>query len=201
MRVPKRARKRAVDDCVGVARAAVQGAHLSGYGGTGDGVTGAAAGVGLTAEGWSGRFIELDAGGRPLRDLPDPVAVGALAAAGIPVVSLDRDAPVPLPADPVVTNGWLRPRLWGGRAVLPVQRSTLQTGGWPSRLRSAPILRLTYRQTGRRGSPRLIARRDPAKGAPLQALRPGDGRQKEGRGESYDSPRPDLRPSRRRATA
>jgi hypothetical protein len=106
-----------------LARASAQGAHLSGHGGTNDGIIGAAAGVGLTAEGWNGRFIEFDASGRLLRDFPDPVAVGELTEAGIPVVSLDRDAPVPLPADLVVTNGWLRPRLWGGRAVLPVQRA------------------------------------------------------------------------------
>jgi len=102
--------------------AARGGAHLSGHGGTNDGVIGAAAGVGLTAGGWNGRFIELDAGGRLLRDFPDPVPVGELEAAGIAVSALDRDAPVPLPEDLVVTNGWLRPRLWGGRPVLPVER-------------------------------------------------------------------------------
>jgi len=106
-----------------LARAAAQGVHLSGHGGTNDGIIGAAAGVGLTAEGWSGRFIELDAGGRLLRQFPDPVAVGELEAAGIAVVCLDRDAPVPLPDQMVVTNDWLRPRLWGGRAVLPVARA------------------------------------------------------------------------------
>ena len=102
--------------------AAGAGAHLSGHGGTNDGVIGAAAGVGLTAGGWNGRFIELDAGGRLLRDFPDPVPIGELEAGGIAVSALDRDAPVPLPDDLVVTNGWLRPRLWGGRAVLPVER-------------------------------------------------------------------------------
>jgi hypothetical protein len=109
------------------ARAAARGAHLSGHGGTSDGIIGAAAGVGLTAEGWSGRFIELDAGGRLLRDFGDPVTVAELTRAGMPVVALDRDAPVPLPEDLVTTNGWLRPRLWGGRAVLPVSR--LDGGG------------------------------------------------------------------------
>ena len=57
-----------------------------------------------------------------LRDFPDPVPVAELEAAGIAVAALDRDAPVPLPAELVVTNGWLRPRLWGGRPVLPVER-------------------------------------------------------------------------------
>ncbi|HMK92381.1 MAG TPA: hypothetical protein VK576_05225 [Thermoleophilia bacterium] len=111
--------------------AARDGAHLSGHGGTNDGVIGAAAGVGLTVGGWNGRFIELDAGGRLLRDFPDPVLVGQLEAAGIAVSALDRDAPVPLPDDLVVTNGWLRPRLWGGRPVLPVERQNgSRQGPW-----------------------------------------------------------------------
>jgi len=133
---------------------AATGIHLSGHGGTCDGIIGAAAAVGLTAAGWSGRFIELkfsaessgkvtilngnkstrarsltplqvaengSAGGfNGLRDLPDRVRVGDLAARGIRVVSLDRDAVVPGEADVVDTRGWLRPRLWGGGAVLPV---------------------------------------------------------------------------------
>ncbi|MBE0616997.1 MAG: hypothetical protein IH608_03595, partial [Proteobacteria bacterium] len=42
----------------GQAREAAAGCHLSAHGGTGDGIIGAAAAVGLTADGWSGRFIE-----------------------------------------------------------------------------------------------------------------------------------------------
>ena len=53
---------------------AVNGAHLSGHGGTNDGIIGAAAAVGLTAYGWSGRFIEF--GG--LRGFPPTISVGAL---------------------------------------------------------------------------------------------------------------------------
>jgi hypothetical protein len=95
---------------------AASDAHLSGHGGTNDGIIGAAAAVGLTAYGWSGRFIEL---GR-LRDFPEQVSVSNLERAGITVVSIDRDARVPGPEDLVQTNGWLRPRLWGGRPGLPV---------------------------------------------------------------------------------
>ena len=95
---------------------AAQGVHLSGHGGTNEEIIGAAAAVGLTFRGWSGRFIEF--GG--LRDVPEQVRAGALAARGIRVVSLDRDAAVPGEADVVNTGGWLRPRLWGGGAVLPV---------------------------------------------------------------------------------
>lgn len=107
------------------AREVARGAHLSGHGGTSDGIIGAAAGVGLTAEGWSGRLIEY---ADHLRDFPDPVGVSTLATAGIAVVSLDRDAPPPLPGDEICSDGWLRPRLWGGRAVLPVRRR--DAGGW-----------------------------------------------------------------------
>ncbi|HOI75446.1 MAG TPA: hypothetical protein PLO63_14980 [Syntrophales bacterium] len=91
-------------------------AHLSGHGGTSDGIIGAAAAVGLTASGWSGRFIEYAS----LRSLPDPVTVSALEGKGMRVVSLDRDALFPRPEDKVHTKGWLRPRLWGSDAVLPV---------------------------------------------------------------------------------
>ena len=96
---------------------AVGRAHLSGHGGTHDGIIGAAAAVGLTAWGWSGRFIEY----ANLRDFPHRVAVSALHEKGIQVVSLDRDACCPRPGDIVDTNGWLRPRLWGHQVVLPVK--------------------------------------------------------------------------------
>jgi hypothetical protein len=95
---------------------AASGVHLSGHGGTNDGIIGAAAAVGLTAYGWSGRFIEF---GR-LRDFPEKVSVSDLERAGITVISIDRDGRVPAPEDRVDTKGWLRPRLWGGTAVLPV---------------------------------------------------------------------------------
>ena len=95
---------------------AANGVHLSGHGGTNDGIIGAAAAVGLTAYGWGGRFIEFG----KLRGFPEQVYVSDLEGAGIAVVSMDRDARVPGPEDVVKTNGWLRPRLWGGRPGLPV---------------------------------------------------------------------------------
>jgi hypothetical protein len=95
---------------------AAAGTHLSGHGGTNDGIIGAAAAVGLTAFGWSGRFIEF---GR-LRKFPGKVSVYDLEQAGIFVVSADGDAPFPSPKDFIDTKGWLRPRLWGGRPVLPI---------------------------------------------------------------------------------
>ncbi len=98
--------------------------HLSAHGGTGDGIIGAAAAVGLTALGRCGRFIEY---GR-LREMPDPVEISALEALGIMVVSIDRQAPLPSPSDMVTFRGWLRPRLWAGRPILPVQKDP--QGGW-----------------------------------------------------------------------
>jgi hypothetical protein len=95
----------------------VNGTHLSGHGGTHDGIIGAAAAVGLTASGWSGRFIEY---GR-LRDFPELVSVAELGRAGITVVSVDRDTMLPGSGDVVNTRGWLRPRLWGHKPVLPVR--------------------------------------------------------------------------------
>lgn len=98
--------------------------HLSGHGGTNDGIIGAAAAVGLTALGRCGRFIEY---GR-LRELPDPVTVSDLESLGIMVVSVDRQAPLPSPDGAVHTHGWLRPRLLSGKPILPVLKDG--TGGW-----------------------------------------------------------------------
>ncbi len=98
------------------ALAAARDVHLSGHGGTNDGIIGSAAAVGLTAYGWCGRFIEF--GG--LRSFPESASVSDLELSGIRVVSLDRDAAFPAPEDIVHNRGWLRPRLWSGRAVLGV---------------------------------------------------------------------------------
>jgi len=100
--------------------------HLSGHGGTNDGIIGAAAAVGLTASGWSGRFIEYG----KLRRFSDPIRVLELERSNIVVVSSDRDARVPAPEDLVYTKGWLRPRLWGTRAVLLV--TPKEEGVWES---------------------------------------------------------------------
>jgi len=69
------------------------------------------------------RFLEFNG----LRDLPDPVPVADLLARGIFPVPLDRNAEVLSPETSIVTNGWLRPRLWSGRPVLPVE---WQDGRW-----------------------------------------------------------------------
>ncbi len=103
---------------------AARGAHLSGHGGTNDGIIGAAAGVGLTIYGWVGRYIEF--GG--LRKLPDTVTVRELESTGIVTLPLERNAMVPGPDDMVETGGKLRPRMWGGRPAVPVKR--IADGRW-----------------------------------------------------------------------
>jgi hypothetical protein len=91
--------------------------HLSGHGGTNDGIIGAAAAVGLTLYGWSGRFIEWG----NLRDWPRQTTVAELKSTGIDVLSIDRNAMMPARDDIVITNDWLRPRLIGHRPVLLVK--------------------------------------------------------------------------------
>jgi hypothetical protein len=98
--------------------------HLSGHGGTNDGIIGASAAVGLTASGWSGRFIELN----NLRRYPGTIKVHELISDGIKVVSMERDARIPGPDDVVFTNGWIRPRLLGHQPILFVH--SIDEGQW-----------------------------------------------------------------------
>ena len=110
--------------------------HLSGHGGTNDGIIGAAAAVGLTISGWAGRFIEFG----NLRSLPEEVFVSDLRDTSIEVVSMERDAAVPAPNDAVITNGWLRPRLMGHRPVLlvnPYENGCWQNIYWKRRKKKA----------------------------------------------------------------
>ena len=94
------------------------GLVLRPLGGSGLGVIGALASVGLRAEGESGRFIDL----LRLRELPGRVTLDALVRLGIRVESPGggRD---PAATDACETLGWVRPRLVGGAPVLPVQWS------------------------------------------------------------------------------
>lgn len=103
--------------CQAEARRAACGAHLSGHGGTNDGIIGAAAAVGLTASGWSGRYIEWG----DLRNAPEIMTVAEIQGRAIEVVAEERDARLPAPEDRVLTNRWLRPRLLGHRPVLLVR--------------------------------------------------------------------------------
>jgi len=101
-----------------------EGLRLEELGGSGDGIIGALAAVGLTAEGNAGRFLEL-AGG--LRDLGERLPASALRQKGIALLSVSRNGD-PVPADvEVITYDRVRPRLIGGRPVLLLERTE---DGW-----------------------------------------------------------------------
>ncbi len=101
------------------AYAAVGKAHLSGHGGTNDGVIGAAAGVGLTALGDSGRLNEWIEPGF-IRGLPQETTVGFLREKRIEPMAIDKNAAWIPDTDLIDNRGWLRPNWVRGRAVLPV---------------------------------------------------------------------------------
>lgn len=95
---------------------AVGSEHLSGHGGNNMGMIGAAAGVGLTYKGSSGRFVEYS----DIRYLPDITSVATLNDRDIFVMSVNRHAEMPKPTDKVYNHGSLRPRLLGRQVVVPV---------------------------------------------------------------------------------
>ena len=98
--------------------ASCAGIALRPLGGTGLGVIGALAAVGLRAGGGDGRFIDLPG----LRELPDRVTLAAVERLGIRVEP--KDAARHTAADDTCeTFGWVRPRLVGGRPVLFIQWS------------------------------------------------------------------------------
>lgn len=93
---------------------------LQELGGTGDGIIGALAAVGLTAAGNAGRFLEWRGG---LRDLGERVAAAELRRRGIEILCIARDGEV-VPSNAMITTGdWVRPRLLLGRPVLLVERT------------------------------------------------------------------------------
>ena len=93
------------------------GLRLVELGGTGDGVIGALAGVGLTAGGNAGRFLEY---GEGLREVGETITAAALRARGIGLLNLARNAEW-VPDDAAIFVGdRLRPRLLGGQPVLLV---------------------------------------------------------------------------------
>jgi hypothetical protein len=98
--------------------AARAGIALRPLGGSGLGVIGALAAVGLRSGGDGGRFIDLPG----LRELPDRVTLAAIEALGIRLDCQDA-ARRAAAGDPCETFGWVRPRLVGGRPVLFIQWS------------------------------------------------------------------------------
>lgn len=93
-----------------------EGCHLSGHGGTNLGMIGAAAAVGLTWKGDSGRFVDW----KDIRELPEITTVKEITERGISVISVNRHGEIPAPWEKVNNFGSLRPRLFSGRVILPV---------------------------------------------------------------------------------
>ncbi|TDH46942.1 hypothetical protein E2F47_26865 [Mycobacterium eburneum] len=96
------------------ALAARVGVHLSGHGGTQDGVLGALAGVGLHLSGNDGLFITLPG----LEDLPAEATVDELRAL-VPIdEARDGAGSAPAPDELIELGDWVRPVLLDGRCVL-----------------------------------------------------------------------------------
>lgn len=109
--------------------ATATGLRLRALGGTGQGIVGALGSVGLRAGGNEGRYLDLPG----MRDLADRICLNDLTQIGILVqhdVTDDASAGARCHNEPgdlrsawYMTLGWVRPRLVGGRAVLPVKWS------------------------------------------------------------------------------
>ncbi len=90
--------------------------HLSGHGGTNDGMIGAVAAVGLTHLGESGRIVEY----ADIRELPKQTTAAELRKRNIFPMSVNRHAEH-IPDNHIIDNQEsLRPHLWGKRLVVPV---------------------------------------------------------------------------------
>lgn len=98
------------------AKEAARGVHLSGHGGTNDGIIGATAAVGLTYLGNSGRIVDY----ADIRELPQITTAGELRERDIHLMSANRHAEF-IPDDHRIDNQQsLRPHLWAKRLVVPV---------------------------------------------------------------------------------
>jgi hypothetical protein len=101
------------------------GIPLRELGGTGDGVIGALAAVGLTKEGNAGRFLEFACGelAGGLRRFGEHVEARVLMRMGIRLLSVSRNGEAVPAQAAIATGGWVRPRLIAGRAVLLVEQT------------------------------------------------------------------------------
>jgi hypothetical protein len=112
---------------IGQARhlAAELGAHLSGHGGTHDGVIGALAGVGLHLSGNDGLFITLPG----IRELPGQATIDDLCA--LTPIDCARDSTHlrPNSGESIELGDWVRPVLLDGRAVLLLEPPRQQPDG------------------------------------------------------------------------
>ncbi len=102
---------------------AALGVHLSGHGGTNDGIIGATAAVGLTHLGESGRIVDY----ADIRSLPQITTAFDLRQRGIHVISANRHAEF-IPDHHKIDNQLsLRPHLWAKRLVVPLMAADKDT--------------------------------------------------------------------------
>lgn len=111
----RRAAEEVVTETTAYDLAADAGLFLDEYGGTGEGVIGALAGVGRTATGDLGRFVEYG----DLRGYAGEVAVRTLREDGLRVVTEDGE---PVTDGTLDSRDWVRPELCGGEPTLTVTR-------------------------------------------------------------------------------
>jgi hypothetical protein len=110
------------------------GVALRALGGSGLGVIGALAAVGLRSGGEDGRIIDMPG----LRELSGRVGAERLRRLGIELAHLGGRRPEP--SDAYETFGWVRPRMAAGRPLWPVQWSD-ETHAWipVDRKRTGPV--------------------------------------------------------------
>jgi len=101
-----------------VRRMVHDGVRCAELAGSGQGIIGALAAVGLRAGGNDGRFVQI---GR-IRELPEVASVRQVLGAGVEEVR-SSGSRAPLDEEKVQTLGWLRPRLCEGGAVVFVEES------------------------------------------------------------------------------
>lgn len=94
--------------------AAATGVHLSGHGGTEDGVLGALAAVGLHLSGCDGFFLTVPG----LDDLPMSADIDRVRSLAAIDDARDGDHRRPSPGEPIDLGDWIRPVLLDGRSVL-----------------------------------------------------------------------------------
>lgn len=113
-----RAGREVLEKAEAIGLAADNGIFLVELGGTGGGIIGALAGVGLRAEGNSGRFIDLPG----IRDIFGVLSVNdILKRTDVQAVIGTDDAPL-ADTESIDTRDWLRPSLVAGRPALRVRQ-------------------------------------------------------------------------------
>ena len=116
----RRAQRELVRQADARALAAAEGLHLTGFGGTEDGVIGALAGVGLLAGGDDGRVVHRAGWPWPDDDFTGVQPVAAIQARGVDEV-YDASSGKPVETGLVDIGKRLRPSYRGGRVILFVE--------------------------------------------------------------------------------